>query len=630
MLFRLALIAALLCLVARPVQAATARDLAPCLEAADRPICLLNVAGAEDGGLGLFRDEELAAHPDLLKAAGFTKAETERWRAAQDDSYKMFLGPIDEASGAVSAALALDRAGRPPTEALAPIMALKGVSPTLPPFFAQSQITSPRLLAYWLLIGDDTGRKADRSPSPTLASAVLLAWEEELKRRNGVADVTTGPLGLGMAYRVAGDEAGVDRAIRLDPSRRDDERIVMLVRLDRLEQAAAISRIATIEATEAIFRALLARVDATTEASEAEFAGELDRRFGETITKLRADGRNKEADAIEAELRQLAEEATAEEIESTSDAEIHAMAAEALAEARIELVRAAAAAGRADLARETADAVIAGSSAASPSDLVLSATPDLVAAASPAVATGWLNALEAGLRPYSQDDRDASLALQGRLRAVGVGWRQIGRVDRFEELIARWRPAALADVAAYREASARGQSRQIPVAWVISSLLLDEDRVREARPLLALGPRALLENDIKRGRGVANLDSYLAEATAPGAASSLLISCIGAADLQRDFASSLLCLQRRVELAKTPIEKDSVVSQALGGAALAARVGQSAISRELLTLALTTARGIPAADEDPISLRDFDLIEIAKAELRADGRLPPLAPRAEQ
>ena len=278
-----------------------------------------------------------------------------------------------------------------------------------------------------------------------------------------------------------------------------------------------------------------------------------------------------------------------------------------------------------------------------------SPTHVLAPAASPAVGTRWLETLEATLRPppseaYQEapqrgypglrsrsqieaETRGTQLLLQTQasFRQVANGWRALGRADRVEAMIQRWRPQALAEARAARTAAARGGVVQTPYAGQLSRLLLDLGRENEARVIGVLGPDDWIRHDLASGRGLDRLDAHLA-ATDANRVSAALITCWYEAVDRKRFADARTCWVRYAALDGSPTQEALAAEAALRIGGSAARAGHAATARDMLDRGLAQARAVPWAHPDlAVSSNppSFDLLEIVKAELRAGGRLPP-------
>jgi hypothetical protein len=600
-------------------EAATVRLTFPrlleCADAADRPLCLLRRVAAHNPEM-LTQDSELGDHPALLSAAGVAvsperpfdpveaRARLAAWKAQAGPLGSTAVGAQAEAEVAAREAMHLHRAGRPPDEALASTAAL---SLTEAPGSGLTNFdmtpVAPRAWAYQLLASSLHGAAGPREQ--TLRSAVMAAWERDLT--------------------VAGD---------------DPARIAMLVETGQLERAAAVSAQARIDGSERRLRDSVELMAAIMAAREARWEADRNRELEELLREVPARQRAR----VRREL-QAPEEIEPEPGEGAPD--LRAMAEAQLEGARIALASAALKGGRADLARTEADRLLA---PARLTDGLLSATHILAPAASPAVATRWLETLEATLRPHpSEAYQDAPrrgypgvrsrsqveaetrgtqllLQTQASFSQVANGWRALGRTDRVEAMIQRWTPQALAEAAASKPARARGGVAQTPYAGQLARLLLDLGREDEARAIGVLGPSDWIRHDIKTGRGVDQFDAHLARSSEPNERSGAWITCYYDAIDNNRFDAARACWLKGAQHVDTLARQASRVQAATAIAGAAARAGDLSAARDMLDRALVAARSVPWEHRD-IQMhfddpRTFDVLDIAKAELRADGRLP--------
>ncbi len=130
-------------------------------------------------------------------------------------------------------------------------------------------------------------------------------------------------------------------------------------------------------------------------------------------------------------------------------------------------------------------------------------------------------------------------------------------------------------------------------------------------------PTARLRADIEQGRGLEKLDDYLA--TTPVAEQSkLLVTCAEASARARLFNLVAACLDRSQVGAgqNRMLFAESTIRYARNAYAF----GDAATGRALLTRALSAAKDLDVQESSSVKL---ELVEIAKAELRASDRLPP-------
>lgn len=336
-----------------------------CAPAADRPMCLLRRIAADNQEI-LTHDPELRARPALLSAAGAAvpperpvdpveaRARLAAWKAQAGPLGSASVGAQAEAEVAASEAMHLHGAGRPPHDVLAPVAAL---SLTEAPGSGLTNLdmapVAPRIDAYRRLASS-----LDRAAGPrehALREAVLAAWERDLT--------------------VAGD---------------DPARIVMLVKTGQLERAVAVSAQARADGSERRLRDSIELMAAIMAAQEARWEAGRNRELEELLREVPAKQRTRVRRELEA-----AEKIEPEPEEAAPD--VRAMAEAQLEGARIALASAAVKAGRADLAKTEADRLLGPGRL---TEALVAATHILAPAASPALATRWLETLEATLRPH--------------------------------------------------------------------------------------------------------------------------------------------------------------------------------------------------------------------------------------
>ena len=597
-----------------------------CAEAADRPLCLLKlIAQRQPETLSL--DAELAERPDLLQAVGLQPrkpptdadfpAARARMNAALADAGPLqhnAMVALSQAELAAAEALHRHAAGRPPAEILASLATLP-LTPFPPDGFVEAfESASPREEAYRILLASlgSLTAPADRG----LHDGVVAAWDRDLT------------------------------AARDDPAR-----IRMLLAVGDLDQAAVVARSARLEGAAATLRATYALAAA----GQAEFQRDLDASRDELLAEVTRGFSAEQKAELERALEGegLEDEDWAQDeglVEdpagdvAPTDEDFLAAARAELDEARLELFTAAVKSNRTGLARELADQLLTGE--APP----VHATPELVKAATPAVALAWMEQIEAALVPYDpirdadpprkgypglrtraqareeQRGTEFMLDLQGAFAAAADGWRALGRLDRVDALIARWRPQAVAEVAADRAARAKGDVAQTPYAWSLSRVLLELGREDQARDVGVLRASDFLRHDIQQGRGLRKLDTYVATAaTEPEGAASLLITCESESLSKNAYADARTCWTRKTALDDTPIRKASSVQGAWRIAAAAARGGDQAVASDMVAKAMDAAKRVPWDHPDLKIGRDasaLDMLQVIKSQLRAQGRLP--------
>jgi hypothetical protein len=224
--------------------------------------------------------------------------------------------------------------------------------------------------------------------------------------------------------------------------------------------------------------------------------------------------------------------------------------------------------------------------------------------ARPAIAAARLEGLERGMTARRGAER---------LAIISHGWRILGRPERADQIEARARSWAAANPGVTGG-----------YATALGRLYLSQGRTEAARALGAFPPEDLLLSDLKAGIGLANLDSYLSAAD-EGARNALLSSCPHLVQEARRFAETPRCIAARERFAE-PRMQYATAASALQSATLIAQLGDAATARILLDQGLRAITTAIAADpkvaELPAVISPATLVAIAKAELRADGRLP--------
>jgi hypothetical protein len=573
-------------------------QLQPCGTAADVPICILKVLAAKDAGEMLWRDDDLQAKPALLAAAG-VKVEAAQ-QAARSDTTRLFFGPSDDAQAALRRAIARDREGASPDLALGAILALPSGAPELPLFFAGSQTASTRLLGLQAVDRAARGEILDLKPSPALHRAALAAWEAELADRGGMADMLTDPGTLARAYAALGDTAGATRAVALEP--RPDRRVLILAELGRVEDAAlAAARLERRDlepSVRAEIEQLQARQAAAARATDQHMQGELARMAAEA----RAGGDEKSARQFEKMRGMMTSDAAPPLppglVEGEIDDRLDALWRGVFA--------AAGKAGRPTAARPLAERLFRESPPPKVSE-AMAAHIEAAAAAAPDLAAAWLDAQEKQLTRGGDDQTST------RVETVGDGWRALGRTDRLEALVARLKG---------------GSARQRRLA---AFQLLALDRADEARALAPIRADDLLRTDIRRGRGVARLKDYLAGIQEPHLRSGLLGTCEHETQQARLWRELLACMEAERAEATRAVQFFVEADSALTALNLPSTLDDVASARALFRFALdTAARGLALepnySDDFGSVMTRIGVLTYAKAELRADGRLPKSPP----
>lgn len=207
--------------IAAEIGASTNHRVAACRNGSDMPICILRVLSQSEGFLFPYRTRpEFAGSPAVIAAIGEIDGAAEQ-RATQEGGLvnSLIVAPELTRQRAVEAALAADRLGAPPSEALAPIASL-GLGVQSQGFYG-GQIVTPsgaelRIRAYEE-IWSRRQSPIEQRPSQPLIVAALEAWERVIVASRSES-VRQGASDLAMAYGSIGDLPGVDRAAALSAS----------------------------------------------------------------------------------------------------------------------------------------------------------------------------------------------------------------------------------------------------------------------------------------------------------------------------------------------------------------------------------------------------------------------------
>jgi len=587
-------------LAAGPAQAdeTLARTLA-CRQAADRAMCLLKASAEQDGGSAIWRDEDLRRAPPVLSALGLTEAGVAAARGA-NESERMFFGAMDEGKAAVEEALARDRAGREPADALAPILDLSRVSPTVPPFFmAGGELPSPRAEAYQELLASREAMA--RPPSVGLAMAAAEAWERDLRAPAASRAFRASAYHLALARLMLRDEAGAERAMAMisSPFRRI-ELLADLGRFDAAVRAAlALNREEAMATVRAEMTAEAERIVRGQEAAARAAALSLP----ETLRQSGLQDDPEVAKAVQQILRdQEKAEGTASRVPRISAAEVESEVDDQIGQMQDHILRTALRKQSADAVRPLADRVLQDGKL--PDNRYR--FPLVLKAATPETAAARLDTLDAALSPTKGAERAEPLV---------QAWVGIGRPDRADQLVER--------VAGWaRQGSGR---RPSPYAQPAARLLWARGRQAEAATLARLSADEKLKLDIVAGRGLAGFDRYFADADEPER-NSLIVGCGSTAVAARAWPVAVECAQRWSTLFTLPQQRYTLSGTAIEGAARAADADDLTSARRLFEIGLDAGAAALAADPQvrtwPNPFSTPNLLAYAKGELRADGRLP--------
>lgn len=574
-----------------------------CLRDQDRAMCLLKVAAGDDGGSTIWRDRDLRDQPAILSALGLTAHGVAAARGANAGE-RLFFAAGDEGEAAAAEALALDRAGRPPAEALAPILALSTASPALPPFFmGQGELPSPRAEAYQRLLA--SAESLASPPSPRLGMAATDAWERDLRDPSAPPMFRSSAYGLTMARWALRDDAGADRAIALIAS--PFTRIELLTLRGRFEDAVRAAL--TLDRAEA---AALVRAEMSTQVERMMRAQDAAARAAVLTMpdEMRRQGLADDPEVAKALRKMAAEEQRAARrplsIPRISDAEVRAEVENRIGVAQDGVLLAALRKQRAEQVRPLADHLL--QDANLPDNRYR--FPRALRAATPEVAIARLDALDAALSPKKG---------AGRLEPLVQAWIQVGRPERAEQLLDR----------AAGWARAASPSRPSPYAEPAARLLWSRGRQAEATAIAVLSPVEKLELDIAAGRGLAGFDTYLAAAD-DSQRNSLVVHCTHAATKAKAWATVVECSERRRVIYTGAQQRYAHADMAMEAAAHAADADELAAANRLFAIAVESRDAAIAAEPQttgwPDPFTPPRLLSIAKAELRANGRLPKSPP----
>lgn len=276
-----------------------------------------------------------------------------------------------------------------------------------------------------------------------------------------------------------------------------------------------------------------------------------------------------------------------------------------LAGAALRLTEEAQKADRADIARAAAD--YAFRKAPEGAAFAFSMSPAVFTSASPEVAEQWLN----------KATREAPTADWRYIDTILRGWRAIGREDRAREVYAAALPAALAradDPAPYANRT---------LAARLGSYLMSIGQIEDARRLLGRDYEALIRADLEAGRTPKSIEGYLAEHADPAERAKILRACSEVSAPRRDIVLARWCLDRWPLDARLSAPRLHALRAAIGLAGGRADRDLST-ARGLMRFALSELAAASLEAEGEWEPSTHALLAYAKAELRADGRLPSL------
>lgn len=588
-----------LTMAATPAMAQESRwqQAARCISASDRAICWL---GQLVNSPQVNMDRELARSPAVLEALGVELIGADTPPSIQDSGLPTEFQPYFE--GFSQAALAI-RTDAPAADV---ISILRTLPVSDPPFLAnplQDQTLSfGRLDAYAMLSGDEIS-----GARPALQEALLAAWELDMPPELETV-INSGPADLAEALMLRGDAKGAERMLRrLSP---DDSPAAVreMIRHGLLDAASDLARNATVaDRTAGLVKANDA-MERRTVAYFERMKPEMDAAMAEVM-----------AQSSEAERAfMLAQAFEAPEPEPAED--LAALAASEVAQARIEVMNEAAEAGRDDIAMPLAIELFAAGLLGDDENVrngLISSLPILVHPDTP----------EALARMAAAETRLETLADGGPsmpLGAVYKGWMRLGRPDRAEAVLERWRPLAERQARRFREGDETdrdGNLRNLPQALV--AILIDRDDVAGAEALGLMPATAPIDHDIDRGFGISRLEERLAGRSVDDQVQ-ILIACSARSHQRGVPQDAETCANRLADIADTPSRRLTAAEILLPIAQQASLAGNASKAESLLVRALEI--GAPAAETEDMRASfsfqlDSAIISVSKGLLRQDGQL---------
>lgn len=584
---------------------------ARCRDDGDRALCWVRVMNA---GPNRLPDPELARNPEIAAALGLP--------APQAD----FAPPDDLAPGAAPASVqpfveALDLAtaavqrGAASAEIISILQRLPAADP---PIMANPLsdigLSFGRLDAYSLMV------EATHTRHPGLSADLLAAWEADLPEADSAAP-ENGAAALADVLARRGDLNGAERVLATLSPENEPAAIRILSQHGRFEAAEALA----LRATAANREAGLAAEDAASARHSAPLIAEMQRQVAVRIEESVATLPEGERAETRAGLREwLGGEAPSLNRAMRDGEPLRDVAEAELLDARFDLMDAAARAGRFDIADPLALALFqpvrrerietAQRRFAALTVLARPGAPDAVARMD--IAEQRAEALDRRWMP---------------LVAIYEGWMRIGRTDRADALLARWRPFAERQARAWRD---RVDTRQhpllingseAPVGTAMTHILLARDDIPAAEALGMLDLSSIIWRDFDHGLGLSRLDERLAGRSLEVQAQ-LLLACSGRAQELRRWDDADACLRRLEQRAPEGRMRAALAYQFLSLATKLATAEEADKADARLVDAVS--HGMAASAEDR-SMFDFSLYlalgEVGKSMLREQGRLPARA-----
>lgn len=414
-----------------------------------------------------------------------------------------------------------------------------------------------------------------------------------------------------------GDLAGAERVLATLSPENEPKAIMAPSQQGRFEAAYALARRATVADREA---GLVAE-DAAAARQNAPLIAEMQRMAEARIEETVATLPEAERAGARAGLRQWMSVETLSLDRAMPDGEtLRDVAEDELFDARVGLMEAAAKAGRFDIADPPALALFQ-PERRERIEVAQRRFSALTVLARPGVSDGVAQMDIAERRAEAMDRRSMPLG------AIYQGWMRIGRSDRADALLARWRPFAERQARAWR---GHGDTPQIalltddpsaPVAAAMTQILLDRDDIAEAEAMGMLDLSSIIRRDFERGLGLSRLDERLA-GRPPEVQAQMLLACSGRAQELRLWDDAEACARRLEQRTPDSRLRAALAYQFVSLATKLAIAGETGRADARLVDAVD--HGMAATAEDR-SAFDFSLYlalgEVGKSMLREQGRL---------
>lgn len=583
---------------------------ARCRDDGDRALCWVRALHAQPGRPV---DPELARSPEIAAALGLPpQVEMAPTGETGPQYVPDGVQPFDEAIDLATSAVLR---GTSNAEVVSILRRLPVIDPPMMQHPLSDMVLSfGRLDAYSMMV------QATRDGPPGLADDLLAAWEADLPEADSAAP-ENGAAALADLLARRGDLTGVERVLATLSPENEPEAILALSQHGRFEAAYALARRATIADREAG----LAAEDAAAARQNAALIAQMQRMVEAQIENTVATLPEAERADARAGLREYLSVDSLSISRAMLDGETLRDVAEAeLLDAQFSLMEAAAGAERFDIADPLALA------------LFQPARRERIE-----VAQRRFSALTVLARPGAPDavarmdaaERRAE-ALDRRwmpLGAIYQGWMRIGRSDRADALLARWRPFAERQARVWRN---RVDTRQhpllingaeAPVGAAMTHILLDRDDIAGAEAMGMLDLSSIIRRDFDHGLGLSRLEERLAGRPAEVQAQ-MLLACSGRAQELRLWDDAEACLHRLEQRAPGSRMRAALAYQFLSLATKLATAGE--VQRADARLVDAVGHGMAVSAEDR-SMFDFSLYlalgEVGKAMLREQGRLPARA-----